>query len=71
MRDADEESFEVKAAQSRSLRHPDAGEADAASAVVGLPVNPRTESRRKRAAPEKEVMVIECECLWVERHFVL
>jgi len=35
MRDADEENFEVKAAQSRSLRHPDTGETDAASAVDG------------------------------------
>ena len=53
MRDADEESFEVKAAQSRSLRHPDTGEADAASAVDGLPVIPTAASRRKRAATAK------------------
>ena len=48
MRDADEESFEVKAAQSRSLRHP-----DIASAVDGLPVIPTAVSRRKRAATAK------------------
>ena len=66
MRDADVLSFEVKAAQSRSLRHPDSGEADAASAVDvdRLPANPRTVSRRKRAASEKEAIVWSDECLW-------
>jgi len=59
MREADELSLEVKAVQSRSLRHPDTdtGAADAAELVDGLPVNPRTVSRRKRAAPAKEAMV--------------
>ena len=56
MRDADGESFEVKAAQLRSLRHPDTGEADAASAVDRLPAIPRTASWRKRAASEKEAI---------------
>jgi len=64
MRDADELSFEVKAAQSRSLRHPDTdtGEADSASAVDvdGLPANPRTVSRRKRAALAREAMMSCC-----------
>jgi hypothetical protein len=64
MRDADEDSFEVKAAQSRSLRHP------AASAVDRLPAMPRTVSRRKRAASEKEAIVWSVECLrW--KDFVL
>ena len=65
MRDADEESFEVRAAQSRSLRHPDTGEADAASAVDGLPAIHRTVSRRKCAASEKEAIV--CRVSAVER----
>ena len=64
MRDADVLSFEVKAAQSRSLHHPDSGEADAASAVDvdRLPANPRTVRRRKRAASEKEAIM---SCLFV------